>query len=577
MRIEHIEISKFRSIEHCKISLDTVNAIVGQNNSGKSALIRALNAFFNLDEEEGSFYDGKHNYTSQSVSKITIKFNKIPDYDDIQHFAKNDSIEAQLHYSHSSKIISFKYKVDRKFINAPANLMSTIKKYISFVYIPPNRSSDQLKWQENSLIKELIEEYLKQETSRRDTLTPKFTRAAQYLEDNALKKISKDVEECYSLRHKFDFSLNFDKQANFLSFLSEIQMHIKEADRTHNLNDCGTGLQSLTIIAFHRVLAKIKHQNIVLGLEEPEINLHPQAQRELIKSIKSSSDASSNHNDISQVLLTTHSTVIIDNIEHTNISLVRKEPDEKRGFKTIITKTSDTFFSDYNLKEFNYYQFHSYRNSDFFFANYVIFVESKNDAEVVKFLAYREGIDLDLYGISIVNIDGVKNLPYPFRIVKELGIPYLIILDKDYFLPYFNDSLKLSRKDDGLPKYRYEYHTNNLINELIPIQRDRNVIMTSFRANHGRAMELLLDYNIICMQYCLEMDLLGSTKAVEEMSLILNLTSDNSNKRFLLVERTSVIKKIENILHVLGKMSNSNLPNSFKKIKKEIREISKRC
>ncbi len=411
MRIEHIEISKFRSIEYCKISLDTLNAIVGQNNSGKSALIRALNAFFNPDEEKLSFYDGKHNYTSKSIAKINVRFNNIPNENDIQEFITNDFLEVQLHYSHSTKNIAFKYKVGRKFINAPPFLMSSINKYISFVYIPPNRSSDQLKWQENSLIKELIEEFLKQETSKRDTLTPRFIKAAQYLEDNALKKISREVESCYALRHKFDFSLNFDKQANFLSFLGEIQMHIKEEDQTHNLNDCGTGLQSLTIIAFHRVLAKLRHQNIVLGLEEPEINLHPQAQRELIKSIKLSSDSSSILNDISQVLLTTHSTVIIDNIEHTNISLVRKEPDEKRGFKTIITKTSDSFFSDHDLQEFKYYQFHSYRNSDFFFANYVIFVESKNDAEVVKFLAEKEGIDLDLYGISVVNIDGVNNLP----------------------------------------------------------------------------------------------------------------------------------------------------------------------
>ncbi|MGP5065095.1 ATP-dependent nuclease, partial [Psychrobacter celer] len=364
---------------------------------------------------------------------------------DIQQFTCNDSIEAQLNYSHTTKSITYKYKKNGRFINAPIELMQNIRNYITFVYIPPNRNEEQLIWQENSLMKQLIEEFLKQETKNRDTITPKFTKATDFLEKNALKKISKEIEACYSLRHKFEFSLNFDNQANFLSFLSEIQMYINEAGIKHNLKDCGTGLQSLTIIAFHRVLAKIQHKNIVLGLEEPEINLHPQAQRELIKSIK----LSSNDNDISQVIVTTHSTVIIDNIDHTNILLVRKKPDEKRGFKSTITKTSDNFFTKHNLEEFKYYQFHSYRNSDFFFANYVIFVESKNDAEVVKHLAKQEGIDLDLHGISLVNVDGVKNLPYPYRIVKELGIPHLIILDKDYFLPYLNDKLDDSRNDRG--------------------------------------------------------------------------------------------------------------------------------
>lgn len=573
MRIEYIEIIKFRSIDKCKITLDTVNAVVGQNNSGKSALIRALNAFFNPDDEKQSFYEGKHNYTSKSKAKITVRFTDIPSNTDIQGFVTDGFIETQLNYTHSNKNISFKYKSNGKFTSAPPALMTAIHKYISFVYIPPNRSSDQLKWQENSLIKELIEEYLKQETSRRDTLTPRFRQAAQFLEDSALKKISKDIESCYSLRHKFNFSLSFDKQANFLSFLSEIQMHIKEEGIEHNLNDCGTGLQSLTIIAFHRVLAKIRNQNIVLGLEEPEINLHPQAQRELIKSIKSSSD----NNDISQVIVTTHSTVIIDNIDHKNISLVRKQPDDKRGFKSIFTKTSDSFFSDHDLEEFKYYQFHYYRNSDFFFANYVIFVESKNDAEVVKHLAIREGIDLDLYGISVVSMDGVGNLPYPFHIVKELGIPYLIILDKDYFFPYLTDKLETSRNEEGLPKYRYEYKTDTLLTTFISDQRVRNQILNSFKTNHSRTLDLLLNYNIICMKYCLEMDLLSSNKAVQEMSTILNLSPEDSNRKFLLTERKRPVKKIGYILHVLDTMSNNNLPRSFQRIKKEIVEISKRC
>jgi AAA15 family ATPase/GTPase len=573
LKIEYIDVRKFRSIDQCKISLGTINAIVGQNNSGKSALIRAMNAFFNPGEEESSFYQGKHNYTSSSMPKITIGFSGLEGQEDVACFGSDDLIEVQLVYQSSNKKLVYKYKAAGKFIAAPEQLIKAISNSIAFVYIPPNRNPDQLKWEENTLIKELTEEYLKLETSRRDTVTPKFKSAAAYLEKGALKKISNEVEGYYSLRHKFNFSLNFDKQANFLSFLSGIQMHIKEAGIEHNLDDCGTGLQSLTIIAFHRVLAKLRHQNIVLGLEEPESNLHPQAQRELISSIKSSSD----DNDISQFVITTHSTVLIDNIKHERISLVRKEADDSRGFKSVITKTSDTFFKDHDLAEFNYYQFHTYRNSDFFFANYVIFVESKNDAEVVKSLAERENIDLDLYGVSVVNIDGVKNLTYPFHIVKELKIPYLVILDKDYFIPYLNDALESSRNNDGLPRYRYEYKNGILLNSLISGQREQANILSKLRTNHSQAMNLLIPHNIICMNYCLEMDLLGSNLAVSKMSLHLELSPQESNRKFLLIEKKKKIKNIGVILHVLNQLENKNLPNSFKRIKKEIVNISKRC
>lgn len=573
LKIAFIDIKKFRSVDKCKISFDLINAIVGQNNSGKSALIRAMNAFFNLDQEETFFYQGKHNYTPGSTPKITVCFKGLSGNKDFEDYSNGDELELELSYRSSNKRFAYKYKNNNKLVVAPEELIEKIKKNVAFVYIPPNRNPEQLKWEENALIKELIEEYLKIETRKRDTLTPKFKIAADYLESGALKKIAKEVEKFYSLRHKFNFSLNFDREANFLSFLNGIEMYIKESGIEHHLDDCGTGLQSLTIIAFQRVLARLKHKNIILGLEEPETNLHPQAQRELINSIRKSSD----NDEVAQVLITTHSTVLIDNIKHNCISLVRKEADEKRGFKSHIYKISDTFFEDHNIKEFNYYQFHLYKNSDFFYANYVIFVESKNDAEVIKHLASRVKIDLDLYGISIINIDGVKNLSYPFFIVKDLGIPYLLILDKDYFIPYLHDELERSRDGQGKPKYRYEYKSNIILNDLITGRRNQEQILKKFKENHSQALDLLAPHNIICMNYSLEMDLLCSQKSVELMSDYLELSPAQSNRQFLLTERKKKIKKIDSILEVLSKLENKNLSNSYKRIKNKLVEISKLC
>lgn len=207
----------------------------------------------------------------------------------------------------------------------------------------------------------------------------------------------------------------------------------------------------------------------------------------------------------------------------------------------------------------------------------MIFVESKNDAEVVKHLAKRQDLDLDLYGISVVDIGGVGNLPYPYHIVKDLGIPYLIILDKDYFLPYLNDELNSSRNGDGLPKYRYQYKTDTLLTTFIKDEARRVSILNHLKTNHSKAMDLLLDHNIICMKYCLEMDLLSSNRAVQEMSSKLSLRPEDSNRNFLLTQRKTAVKKIGNIMHVLNIMDNRNLPHSFQRIKKEILEISKRC
>ena len=548
-----------------------INAVVGQNNSGKSAVIRALNAFFNPENEEHSYIQGKHAYTNKSIPKITVTFGSLGE--NFQQYRDGDILEVQQTYSSSSRRISYKYRSEGTLISAPDELMQQIRDNIAFVYIPPNRSPDQLKWEENALIKNLVEEYLKVETQRRDTLTPKFRRAAEYLENGALNRIARDVEGYYSLRHTFNFSLSFNQSSNFMSFLNGIEMHINELGVNHYLDDCGTGLQSLTIIALHRVLANLRHQNIILGLEEPETNLHPQAQRELISSISRSSD----DDDVAQVILTTHSPVLIDNIDHLNIALVRKVADPTRGFKSKLLKLPPSFFEDHGLEEFKYYQFHLYRNSDFFYANHVIFVESKNDAEVVKALAERAGIDLDLYGISLINIDGVRNLSYPFHIVKNLEIPYLAILDKDYFIPYINDEINRSRDGRGLPKYRYEYKSGIILEELIPAKGDRDAILNHMKTNHSKALDVFERNNVVCMKYNLEMDLLCSDKAVEKISELLDLTEVQSNRKFILEKRNKAAKKLDKMLDTLRELSNQNLPNSYKRIKKLVTIIASSC
>lgn len=566
MKISKIELKKFRSIEKCVIELNDLNAIFGQNNSGKSAIIRALNCFFNFKEEEVNFIQGKHHYNSSSTPVITLTFT---DFDvEFNDYSENSALQIQQTYKSSSRKVIYKYKKNGSFINAPENLLDLINQKISFVYIPPNRTAEELKWEEDSLIKELVEEYLKKETARRDNLTPKFRHATESLENGALKRIGKEVDNFYSLKKDFTYKLGFNQDSNYLSFLNNIEIFIEEFGVAHNLDDCGTGLQSVTIIAFYRVLAKLKGKHIILGLEEPETNLHPQAQRELINSIKNTSP-----DEYTQVLLTTHSTVIVDNVDHKHITLVRKVKDEQRGFKSEVFKLKKSFFEDHNLEEFKYYQFHNYRNSDFFFANYVIFVESKNDAEVVKYLAKSKGIDLDLYGISLINIDGVKNLPYPFHIVKDLNLPYTIILDKDYFIPYLNGELKSSRDSEGLPKYKYEFKSGILLNDLIPASVDQLKLLNLFRTNHSQALNHLEKFNIICMNYSLEMDLLCSDLAVSEMSKTLKLNSLQSNRPFLLTERHKAIKDIENILTVLKKLQIINYPNSFKRIRNRVEKI----
>jgi len=542
MELQKVIITNFRSINKCMVTLSDITAFVGENNAGKSSLLRALNAFFNYDKEEEHFIKKHHQYSATSLPRIELHLSDIPTGSELSPYYNSDSLIVRFTFNPQSNRKNIHYKKNGKYIQIGDSIIDKIKDHITFILIPPIRDPEQIKWAETSLLRELIEAYLSHATINRDNFSSKYKDATKYLENNALNKIALKIKELYSLNHNFNYEIAYDKNISYKTFLHNINFRVNEKGNIIELNDCGTGIQSLTFIALYRLLVSFKHQNIILGLEEPETNLHPQAQKEFMISIKETVNSSPN----SKIIFTTHSPVLIDQLKHEQIILFRKIEDVRRGFKTNVTFIPNNFFNKHGLEEFKYYQFHHYRNSDIFYAKYVIIVESKNDAQVVKLLAEKQQINLDLLGISILNLDGVDNIKYPIFLLKELNIPSLLIIDKDYFLPYYDSDLSSSRDTSGFPKYKYEYNSDCIIDTLIPKAAERTALLRRFKENHSKALDILENNNIVCMKYSLDNDLVASNIGASLFYDRLNVPANARNKQELLIRRYKQItlKKI---------------------------------
>jgi len=190
----------------------------------------------------------------------------------------------------------------------------------------------------------------------------------------------------------------------------------------------------------------------------------------------------------------------------------------------------------------------------------------------------QKKIEIDNLPVSILNLNGIDNLKYPFYLLKELKLPYFIILDKDYFLPYANDELEKSRYESGFPKYRFEYQQDCLVSDLIPSRTDRQQLIELFQSNHSRALDLLEKHNIVCMKYSLEIDLVASKTASGIFFDRLNVPQDSRTSKELLISRKKQIKKLDNLLYVVKNTPHKNLPNSYKRIKRVLpRLIDKYC
>ena len=301
---------------------------------------------------------------------------------------------------------------------------------------------------------------------------------------------------------------------------------------------------------------------MILGIEEPESHLHPQAQ-------KQSEDETQDYEN--QAILATHSTVIIDALQHQNIVLVRKVTDPKRGYKTITSQLPENFWNIHHINDYKHYVYFQYRNSDFFFAKYVIITESSTDAQVVESLI-KDSLKDKMYSVSILNLTGVQNLRYPYYLLKDLNIPFTVIVDKDFFLPYLHDSLDRSRDVNYLPLYKDKAKRNDLvINSCWPNEKIEELDV-NLNKSYSSLFDYLRTYSFCTMEYCLEMDLIAKSSQARDMYYDhFNLNGDDRNL-YNLLHKKDAVKNPTLLMKIFLKVTPSNRPYSYKKIRKYLIE-----
>lgn len=363
------------------------------------------------------------------------------------------------------------------------------------------------------------------------------------------------------MRGAFDFELTYGQNPNYAMLLNNLVLKVNEGNTSVDLADTGSGTQSLTAFALYSLLAKIEGTTYVLGFEEPEQNLHPQAQRQLVKSLDSLG---------LQVLFTTHSTVIVDELNHDQVVLCRRAPSSIRGIETETSQLEPEFWRRHGLSEDNYYKFHRRRNSEFLFANYVIVTESPIDAAIVTHLVSKGGVDIADDAVSVLSIDGVNSLPYAYHLLKGLKISFATVLDKDYFLPYKNDRLEASRDPRGFPKYKREFKRTSLVENMFPKANERVELLNLLHTNHSRAMDLLEKAGVYCFNWSLEADLVNGSVAFAGLCEQLKLRDHERSSNTLLEDRKDAMKRLENLMPVVSALEPRNLPNSYKRIRNSL-------
>jgi CRISPR-associated exonuclease Cas4 len=171
--------------------------------------------------------------------------------------------------------------------------------------------------------------------------------------------------------------------------------------------------------------------------EEPELFLHPQAQRELFASLLELSRSDG------QVILCTHSSAFIDLNNYKSICIVKKTNIEL-GSKALQC-TDDLFSNSTEKEEFNLVHWINPDRSELFFATKVILVEGPSEKTVIPMLA--KDIDVFRHDYTLIECGGKTVQPAYIKLLNKFGINYVCVYDRDHQSGKAVDAISIADRD----------------------------------------------------------------------------------------------------------------------------------
>lgn len=192
--------------------------------------------------------------------------------------------------------------------------------------------------------------------------------------------------------------------------LADVRLRIKKAGELRSMNEQSDGARALFAIAMYDLISS--RANIV-AIDEPEVHLHPTAQRTLASLLK---------NSTTQKIIATHSSDIVGAFSPEDVVVVRDKGlavQANTGFLSGFSKLSAHWWVRDKLEPLTSRQ--------------VVLVEGISDRIVMQRAAELLDRDPDRYGVSIVETDGGNEIPNARKIFGPEGfdVDLLMLIDED--------------------------------------------------------------------------------------------------------------------------------------------------
>jgi CRISPR-associated exonuclease Cas4 len=171
--------------------------------------------------------------------------------------------------------------------------------------------------------------------------------------------------------------------------------------------------------------ARKASESVVFAIEEPELFLHPHAQRALDTALRVLAGS-----DNSQILVCSHSTHFVNLDDYRGVALIRKASAEEG---TTVVQCSENLFEGEEVPD-RKHRFHmaAWVNPDrgeMLFARRVAFVEGETEKSLFPYLAKKMGCHSE--DVSVIDCGSKHNIPLYVAIATAFDLDYTVVHDED--------------------------------------------------------------------------------------------------------------------------------------------------
>ncbi len=452
--LDRVRICGFRGIANIEITLPKVTVLLGQNNAGKTSLIKAMQLALGdyaryLSDED---FHINQNDRSQEEIKVDIRFvpfendENTPEFSEIWQQKFGDQIQSSVDGQQfvairtiaKSDRVKGGYLVERYHLevwpdqnnwqNSPINNNNKLNKKLDcvpFISIDAQRDIHNELKEKSSFVGRVLSsiEYNAADVASLEQMVADVNNAAIEKSD-PLKKLKEHLD---NLNHSFSGTgqtelTPFPKKIRDLS--KRFSVHYgNSAQNSFSMEYHGMGTRSwasmLAVKAFTQLLVTKYQEEAeplfpILAAEEPEAHLHPNAQRTLFEQLKSNN---------TQIIISTHSPYLVGMTDLKNLRGLVSSAGASNCFQLIDGLDSE----DINILQREILRF----RGELLFSRALILFEGVTEEQIIPamFKAYYGESSFAL-GITCISVGG-KNYPPFIKMALSFGIPVLVISDND--------------------------------------------------------------------------------------------------------------------------------------------------